>query len=344
MRRAVGSSSRTRRPPSATAGGCWARTTLPPTGWRGAAEVVPEAAAADPFSPAPLAEAAAAAAAADPFAETVRAAEAPATPAPPEAPVVVNTAARRDAFADARAEAERNRQRVLADLASGADEPLDNGGGAKLPDALAKKLEKREKDRQQRLEQDRQQRDRDREQSAELEGQIAAEEAAAEQYTQEWDPEAADDEEVKEEEAVREQAAYEDLFETLREVVRRPAEEGTPDVVRCPAEELIDYSPVVGGGDGAEAEEATEAAAEQDLLAAAVMSGVEHATDAELGDVTAAEEEAALGTCASSSAATPSRRRTRGCARWSRMTTTTRWCAISRRCWAPRSSTCCRCC
>ena len=35
-------------------------------------------------------------------------------------------------------------------------------------------------------------------------------------------------------------------------------------------------------------------AAEQDLLAAAVMSGVEHATDAELGDVTAAEEEAAL--------------------------------------------------
>ena len=32
----------------------------------------------------------------------------------------------------------------------------------------------------------------------------------------------------KEEEAVREQAAYEDLLETLREVVRRPAEEGTP--------------------------------------------------------------------------------------------------------------------
>ena len=108
-------------------------------GVEGAAEVVPEAAAADPFSPAPLAEAAAAAAAADPFAETVGAAEAPATPAPPEAPVVVNTAARRDAFADARAEAERNRQRVLADLASGADEPLDNGGGAKLPDALAAK-------------------------------------------------------------------------------------------------------------------------------------------------------------------------------------------------------------
>ena len=176
----------------------------------------------------------------------------------------MNTAARRDAFADARAEAERNRQRVLADLASGADEPLDNGGGAKLPDALAKKLEKREKDRQQRLEQDRQQRDREREQSAELEGQIAAEEAAAEEYTQEWDPEAADDKEVKEEEAVREQAAYEDLLETLREVVRRPAEEGTPDVVRCPAEEFIQHSPV--GGEAAEAEEATEAAAEQDLL------------------------------------------------------------------------------
>ena len=66
---------------------------------------------------------------------------------------------------------------------------------------------------------------------------------------------------MKEEEAVREQAAYEDLLETLREVVRRPAEEGTPDVVRCPAEDVDRVLSGCRWRDGAEAEEATEAAA-----------------------------------------------------------------------------------
>jgi len=279
-----------------------------------------EAAAAARVAAAEAAAAAdaAAAAAAARAAATVAAAAAPpqpsAKPAPPDEallPAPINKAEisatqRRAEFHAAKEAAERNRQRVLdeqerADGAAAADDATElvvAAGAAKpirVPGHIARKLDRRQAEAAER----RLRRGSEAGPCSETEACGDAEEVEERDYAP---ASPVDEAEVRRVEAEREEEAYSALLETLRELqlaqpfhhlspdggedelgATRPAREAAQPAgfVAAPDEAGLTFELVEPGS--ADGDQLRESAAEQDLLAAGLMSGVDETPDEELG-------------------------------------------------------------